>query len=591
MPQQHDSSEGDGKISSFWDLRFNSQGSMTWESENKTSREICREVGSAGLVEFFMTKSENTNRLALEVEVVMNFCPEHILEELESACPLATVKNVSLLDDRTNDDTDRPSISRGYLGPLNAYKLYLELQKRRFRCQKSDTQTGSDGTQLQPDADRRLIFVTNLDPWTMMAIMATASLHQVGALGTSFYRHLAFESFIGSHCPSNGLSTFFQTFRLAFDLPYYVFRRAARRKPPQDHRGRGPNATHREATDLSFLTRIPAGSPPRFELEYLCQAQVSVLITGSDPWRWVAYCFVDNYFDQEDTGDSPDVYDEDREVDEDTGVCHIQPDPLTAGGLDANFPIKGPREYFLAVLQARLRDIRVEWQKLVSELETLIGKYIQPGPIQTTTTTHHASPNCHDIPTIMNSHVWADQTTALLRKLAQNLKMTIKQLESFEADKVFSTVAERAAISYIPTIREITEDFRKYQQKLEFLTDDCDYYQKRVRHELTFQLSYVGANDAKAQAIMAAYGQTMTFVMLFFFTPIALAASVLSMQPKVIPAPLRLDGTSFIILVIIFMVLIWSAVGVRLNWERITQSLRRILKPDPDRRDLEYQED
>ncbi|KAH7136311.1 hypothetical protein EDB81DRAFT_693338 [Dactylonectria macrodidyma] len=586
MPQQHDSPKGEGKISSFWSLKFNSKGSMTWESENKSYREICGEVGSVGLVECFMTKSENTNRVALEVEVVTKFCPEHILEELESACPMATTKNVSLLDDRTNDDTDRPSKFRVYLGPLNAYKLWLELQKPRFRCRDLDARIDSDGTHPEPDADRRLIFITNLDPWTMMAIIATASIHQVDALGSSFYRHLAFESFIGTHCPSSGLSNFFQTFRLAFDLPYYVFRRAARRKPPRDHRGKGPNATLRQVIDLSFLTRMPAGSSPPFELNYLCQAQVSVLITGSDPWRWVAYCFVDNYFDQEDTGDSADVYHEEREVDE---VAHvvIQPDPLTAGGLDANRPIKGPREYFLAVLRARLRHIRAEWQKLVSELETLIGKY--PTSIQTTAT-HQATPNCHDIPTIMHSHAWAFQTIGILRKLKQTLKATIKQLESFQADEVFATVAEQAATSYIPTIREITEDFRKYQQKLEFLTEDCECYERRVGQKLTFQLSYVGANDAKAQASMTAYGQTMTFVMLFFFTPIALAASVLSMQPKVIPAPLRLNGASFIILVMIFMVLIWSAVGVLLNWDRIKQRIKATFKPDPGHEDLEYQE-
>lgn len=110
-------------------------------------------------------------------------------------------------------------------------------------------------------------------------------------------------------------------------------------------------------------------------VDYLCEAQVSVLITGSDPWRWVAYCFVDTYFDQED-GESADAYHEDRDVDEDTGIV-VQPDPLTASEKDANLPISSPREYFLAVLRARIRLVKHEWHRLVRRLTELIGTYVR----------------------------------------------------------------------------------------------------------------------------------------------------------------------------------------------------------------------
>lgn len=128
--------------------------------------------------------------------------------------------------------------------------------------------------------------------------------------------------------------------------------------------------------DLNFLLRRPSRSSPPIELDYLCEAQVSVLITGSDPWRWAAYCFVDNYFQIEENRECVDDYDEER-VDDEVSGFRFQPDPLTAGEYDTNLPIKGPREYFLAVLQTRLQHVKIEWQILVERLEELISAYVR----------------------------------------------------------------------------------------------------------------------------------------------------------------------------------------------------------------------
>lgn len=74
------------------------------------------------------------------------------------------------------------------------------------------------------------------------------------------------------------------------------------------------------------------------------------------------------------------------------------------------------------------------------------------------------------------------------------------------------------------------------------------------------------------------------------FTPIALAAGVLSMQEKAIPPPLRPNSTSFIILVFVFMVLVWSAVGTLMNWKRIKDGIKDLLQPELYNADLEHQE-
>jgi hypothetical protein len=63
------------------------------------------------------------------------------------------------------------------------------------------------------DADNRR-FVTDLDRWSIYALIGTASYYQAFALRDAFYKHLAFENFIGvafpvsmsslpKHCPKS----------------------------------------------------------------------------------------------------------------------------------------------------------------------------------------------------------------------------------------------------------------------------------------------------------------------------------------------------------------------------------------------------
>lgn len=44
-------------------------------------------------------------------------------------------------------------------------------------------------------------FITDLNRWTIMALVTTASIHHARVLRESFYRHLTFKCFIGSLSP------------------------------------------------------------------------------------------------------------------------------------------------------------------------------------------------------------------------------------------------------------------------------------------------------------------------------------------------------------------------------------------------------
>src|ERR1700759_5630087 len=84
-------------------------------------------------------------------------------------------------------------------------------------------------------------------------------------------------------------------FQLAFDLPYYAWRRSD--GPPRtDHRLNAKGDPLRHVHNISFLSWDDSGL-----YDYLYEAQISCMVAGSDESRWVAYGFVETYFDPDET--------------------------------------------------------------------------------------------------------------------------------------------------------------------------------------------------------------------------------------------------------------------------------------------------
>ena len=95
---------------------------------------------------------------------------------------------------------------------------------------------------------------------------------------------------------------------------------------------------------------------------FLHEAHVSCVVAGTDESRWVAYCFLDTYFEEDGVREDVTSYHERRKGGE-------NPDPLTYGYLDADHPPWDPRQYFLIVLSIQLRVTGREWERLVQEVE------------------------------------------------------------------------------------------------------------------------------------------------------------------------------------------------------------------------------
>jgi hypothetical protein len=151
-------------------------------------------------------------------------------------------------------------------------------------------------------------------------------------------------------------------FQFAFHLPYFVWRK----KECQDHRQDANGSTLRKTQNVSFLNW--KNSERR---GFLYEAQISCVVSGRDQDRWLAYCFVDSYFDaNEDERESVLSYHEDS-----VGEYGTLMDPLTKGCSSEGQPIERPREYFLVVLLTRLRQVQREWQQVVAKVEQSIHEY------------------------------------------------------------------------------------------------------------------------------------------------------------------------------------------------------------------------
>ena len=154
-----------------------------------------------------------------------------------------------------------------------------------------------------------------------------------------------------------------------FCLPTYVWRSTT--TPPQDSRLKRTGESIRTVRDVSFLRTGSASKSPSGEVDYLCEAQLSVLIAAIDRRIWTGLCFVDTYFQPQDR--YQDYYSYYTEEDS------IRLDPFSDGTIDADRPMLDPRDDFLCILNSRAKGFQQEWQYVVLSLRRRIEEYVNVG--------------------------------------------------------------------------------------------------------------------------------------------------------------------------------------------------------------------
>jgi hypothetical protein len=332
-----------------------------WDAEFSELRKVDDEILLVDLKEDVDADGDNIGYLCAdsedtaspsEVELLEDFCRDTSLKDVKSGLSSAGNRRVIWVDDRSTNDLDAigGGNARQHENPLTPTGLLWALDEPRFNHASL------------PDAARRLIYITDLDPSCVHALAATAHCHQVPALRNAIYKHLAFQSSIEVTMPSAG----FLNFQMELHLPFFLLRMS---KPPESCI-KVNSKPPRQYTDLSFLKLDTPKSQQQGtgEIWGLHEAQISYVVTGSDDWRWIGYAFVDTELD----GLLTDLSEDDLSFDR-----------VAAGEIHAKSPLWRPRDHWVKVLDIRIEQVRKEWEYLVFKLEFAVNHYVRvPKPIR-----------------------------------------------------------------------------------------------------------------------------------------------------------------------------------------------------------------
>ncbi|KIW63533.1 hypothetical protein PV04_08527 [Phialophora macrospora] len=529
-----------------WPLVFQNRRIIRLDVENVSFVQGLVGVGAEDdAIRTFMCGDEDPSDQA---DIVCEFCGDVSLDDLvaDGMDQTSTARYVCWLDERALDGEDVGERAR-YL-PLTAYGLYLELSNPRFPSSQStvianvdqarggiqplpaprrvvDARTGTDAPHSRLfDADRRLLFVTDLNPAVIYALACTAPQPQIPALREAIYEYLASEASI----KVTPMTTGSPSFKLALHLPYSVWRTS---KPEQkDHRTDQYGKPLRRSQDVSYIH--PQGNGPS---EFLYEAHITCVISGLDDWRWVAHCFTDTYFDPIDEA-RDNIY-QNYEAGRENGGFHM--DHLT-GLPDADIPVQNPREYFLKLLSIYLFRVRGEWERVLMKLKRSLREYEQsrnsPVKRKNWCILADAAQNC-----LKRGQSCEGRLMALAAQELDRLSETVSAVEQFLAlyEVNFHDLSELAQNHpLLVAIRNELEELQRLKMSLERVVKRSTQFARNFELDLAVEAVKIACDAAH-------YGK----MMMMYITPLALTAGIFSMNPKVIPFVPQ-DFGSFVVLLL-----------------------------------------
>ncbi|KAK0368306.1 hypothetical protein CLIM01_14337 [Colletotrichum limetticola] len=259
--------------------------------------------------------------------------------------------------------SDNQVHSRPYLGSLSATGLLEELQKQRYTESLRDKEDDCMEDELV-DAERRLIYIVDLNRWSALALVGTAPESLYRHLPDFLLNYIVSKPSIGIHFPTEGP----ETFSLEFSLPYYVWRTS--KTLMQDHRAIGSEeetGSLRSSQDVTFLRNLAGCDAEREDVDVVYSSHMSCIVTGYDQSRWTCILLCESWFEAEvinwPTPDSIARY-EDEQQDLQNAFGKVQLlDPMCRGKSDvfAATPAQWlPRSYFVRVLAVRVWQIHQE---------------------------------------------------------------------------------------------------------------------------------------------------------------------------------------------------------------------------------------
>ncbi|KAI1070915.1 hypothetical protein LB507_010949, partial [Fusarium sp. FIESC RH6] len=483
-------------------------------------------------VNAFMTKDENEPRPPCQVESIKAFCCSDILQELKLNSPSLPSTKACLVDDMTSDGSSSTRV--GVYKPLTVWETYHKLKQQRFH------RATPHEIRAKVNIDRRLIY-------GLAALMTTASRSQAVPLMDFFYDYISFSPNIRLLDKSPCYTYSSQQFH----LPFYSWRRTKHK--PEDNRRKTDGSPFRNVSSMQFLRDKSAEI--FHKVDYLCEGQISVLISVIDQRVYTGYCFIDTYCQPESRNRTVEDFWM-SDMDED----YVQTDPFLDGRYDSNKPILDPTEYFLTTLDTQLGVFRNEWANTIFQIDAMVQDYI--------TNFSYSSPELRSSSSgeTRKSTAWLRQTRDTLNKLIASLESTIHCWDNHIPQEQSPTFHENRCLK---SIQKTFSDLKTQRFKLKNVLKKCD------EHERNLNLENVDAQKevSELQTTATLSNQTATNILLQVISPITVAAAMLSMQEKAIPSILGPNKLSFFVLAPILCIVASIAIKVIHSWERIVPVL------------------
>ncbi|EXJ68617.1 uncharacterized protein A1O5_08411 [Cladophialophora psammophila CBS 110553] len=519
-----------------WPEIFRKRRNIYLRVENKSHVEGRAESGELEIndvIRIFMREPEESLGFLPRADRVEEFCFGMSIDSLRKAKYKqdGSLRLIAWLDDRNLQGPLDPS--RAHCKLLTVYALFRELKKPRFPSADPHAALPAKARKrpVLTDADRRLVFITDLDCLSIYALVQTASSHQASALREALYYYLDFEPCLKLAAITEG----FPMLKFAFHLPFFALRPSKTRQT--DCRRDRDGMPLRRSQDVSFLDWQGGASPI-----YLYDAQISCVIAGSDWSRWVAWLFIDTYYLDAEDESKEDVL----EYHEDSlSPKGMRADPLTYGSADADKPIWDPEEYFLTVFKTRFAQATREWKVVVKKFKLSLkhhqGKHEyrlwspasrEPSKDES----HNGSLRC--------SLDWVLQFMRLCKDVKETLAKTVKSYEPFCARGAGNLVGGPRfprESKLLPSIQDTFDELCQLNQTLDHLLDRCSQYTKELKFKLSLEVVEVGnqqiqmsnrqTNLSLEANRIAEDNKGISWMMMLYVTPVALTSSVFSMQP------------------------------------------------------------
>ncbi|KAK4212321.1 hypothetical protein QBC37DRAFT_388944 [Rhypophila decipiens] len=289
-----------------------------------------------------------------QTEVVEGFC-SHLQSDLPESRDGETrqARNVALVYEWENKPSQRTRQREKYPPPLTHDTLLAKLCRKRFVDHVSPPD--------EINADRRIIFINNLDPVIISILAKTTSRLETPVLQRTIFQHLTARTNFQVHIATRG----FKTFSLELNVSYFCLRKDTTTLRDVDSRLGWDDS--RPLRETIFSPDHPTEDNPATGQSTfrIYETQISVAVTGVDHYRWTAWGIVDDTWFE--PGDTLSGYYEGPE-------SGSQPDPLLAGQLDVDPPERDPRLYFLRIFEIRIGTVVREWEYILHALQEEIRR-------------------------------------------------------------------------------------------------------------------------------------------------------------------------------------------------------------------------